>query len=299
MEPRLTICLVSVLVLGSRLPAFADEGELYTALKQNVLFARAGLRPSIGISGAPASGPGFAGIVYRVEASAPGLRIDSFQMGVHPSRSAARVLAERMVQSMSIGPDTWAPGHDPCGDIGDERYVWSGGGEGSGTIVFLRQNIFVDFCWVGENAQALALARRIDELIRTDREVARRGTLGPTPEIVAAGAPAQAAKKARLTITPEFRGLGERADLRIAVMAPDGFSSLTETTREGKSRPDIVVRGPRADSLSDTVRKRRPDEDGRFIMHIPDKVGPAKLTMIVATPDNVFVTKEFSVNVTE
>ena len=111
--------------------------------------------------------------------------------------------------------------------------------------------------------------------------------------------PAQAAKKARLTITPEFRGLGERADLRITVLAPDRLSKVSETTMDGRSPPDIVVRGPRADSLSDTVRKRRPDEDGRFIVHIPDKVGPAKLTMIVATPDNVIVTKEFTVNVTE
>ena len=119
------------------------------------------------------------------------------------------------------------------------------------------------------------------------------------PEIVTVGAPAQAAKKARVTITPEFRGVGERADLRITILGPDRNSKVSETTMEGRSPPDIVVRGPRADSLSDTVRKRRPDEDGRFILRIPDKVGPAKLTMIVATPDNVIVTKEFTVNVTE
>ncbi len=39
--------------------------------------------------------------------------------------------------------------------------------------------------------------------------------------------------------------------------------------------------------------------DGRFILRIPDKVGPLKLTMIGATPDNVIVTKDFAINVTE
>ena len=298
MKACLAICLVCVLALAGEPPTFADEGEVYTALKQDVLFARASLKPSTRVPGAPGSGPGSAGMVYDVDTSTPGLRINSFQIGVHASRTAAEQAAERMVQSMSMGEDVYVNQPGPYGDIGDERHVWNGRGEG-GSLVFLRQNIFVDFCWAGESARALALARRIDELIRTDRAVAPRGTFAPTPEIVAPGVPEQASRKARLTITPEFRGLGERAELRIAVMARDGFSSLTETTREGKSPPDIVVRGPRADSLSDTVRKRRPDEDGRFIMHIPDKAGPAKLTMIVATPDNVFVTKEFTVNVTE
>ena len=298
MALRVGVCLsVYVLVLVSGAPALADEGEVYTALKQGVLFARAGLRmsekePRIG-------GPAPGGMSYHVETDVPQLKINLFGVGVHTSRAAAEEVAKGMIRSMSMGEDVYVNQPGPYGDIGDERHVWTGGGDGGGSLVFLRQNISVVFSWSGENARALALARRIDELIRTDREVAPRGAFAPTPEIVAPGVSAQASKKARLTITPEFRGLGERADLRITVLAPDRLSKVSETTMDGRSPPDIVVRGPRADSLSDTVRKRRPDEAGRFIVHIPDKVGPAKLTMIVATPDNVIVTKEFTVNVTE
>jgi len=298
MKPCVSICLaLCVLLLGAGRPALGDdEGEAYTALKHDVLFLRAGLKlwekePRIG-------GPGETGIAYHMAASAGGLWVRSLQIAVFTSRAAAEDVAERMVRSMSMGEDVYVNQPGPYGDIGDERHVWNGRGEG-GSLVFLRQNISVVFSWAGESARALALARRIDELIRTDREVAPRGRFAPTPEIVTIGVPAQAAKKARLTITPEFRGLGERADLRITILAPDRNSKVSETTMEGRSPPDIVIRGPRADSLSDTVRKRRPDEDGRFILHIPDKVGPAKLTMIVATADNVIVTKEFTVNVTE
>ena len=298
MKPCVSILLtLCALLLPGGTPALADEGEVYTALKQDVLFARTGLR--LWEKEPRMAGPGETGMAYNMLASAGGLRVHSLELAVFTSRAPAEEVGKRMIHSMSMGEDVYVNQPGPYGDIGDERHVWTGGGDGGGSLVFLRQNISVVFSWSGENARALALARRIDQLIRTDREAAPRGAFAPTPEIVTAGVLEQASKKARITITPEFRGLGERADLRITILAPDRNSRVAETTMEGRSPPDIVVRGPRADSLSDTVRKRRPDEDGRFIVHIPDKVGPAKLTMIVATPDNVFVTKEFSVNVTE
>ena len=151
----------------------------------------------------------------------------------------------------------------------------------------------------GEPEPVVSVARQIDALIRDDWQIAPQGSFAETPEIASVGAPESVRKGARIKIMPEFRGVGDRAKLRVAVVGQDSFSSLTETTPEGKSRPQAVVRGSRADGLDDKVRERTPAEDGRFILHIPDKVGPVKLTMIVATPDNVIVTKEFTVNVTE
>jgi hypothetical protein len=151
----------------------------------------------------------------------------------------------------------------------------------------------------GQAADVLSFVRQLDALICSDPQVGRRGGFEVKPEILSAGVPESARKGSRIKITPEFRGLGDRAALRVAVVAPDSFSSLTETTPAGTSRPQAVVRGSRPDGLDDQVRDRAPEEDGRFILHIPDKVGPLKLTMIVATPDNVIVTKEFTVNVTE
>jgi hypothetical protein len=177
---------------------------------------------------------------------------------------------------------------------------WRDGPNSPGAAVtFRRGNILFCLSKLGEPETVVALARQIDALVRDDRQIAPTGTFAEVPDITSPGVPDSAQKNARITIAPEFRGLGDRAALRVAVVAPDSFSSLTETTPEGKSRPQVVVRGARPDGLDDSVQPRAPAEDGRFILHIPDKVGPLKLTMIVATPDNVIVTKDFTVNVTE
>ena len=286
-------------MLGTGAIARGEDTEVFTAVRQDILFARVGF--CISEKEPRIAGPGATGMAYHMAASAEGLRIHSLQIAVHASRAAAETAVRAVVQSMSIGPDHYQ--RDPYTDIGDARYVWTGGGEGGGTIVFLRQNITVAFPWAGKNDGALALARRIDEVIRSDRDVAPRGKLAATPEIVSTGVPERVRKGARIQITPEFRGLGDRANLRIAVLAPDSYSSLTETTLDGRSSPEISYRGPRpgppGGGETDLVRPRQPDEDGRFILRIPDKSGPVKLTMIVATPDNVIVTKEFTVNVTD
>jgi hypothetical protein len=170
---------------------------------------------------------------------------------------------------------------------------------GKASFVIRRANIVWSLSPERPAAEALAFARRIDGLIRDDRQIAPRGTWTEVPEIVSPGAPASAAKGARVALAPEFRQLGDRDALRIVVTRGTRYGSLTETREDGKSLPQIHIRGPRPDSLADIVRDRTPGEDGRYILRIANEVGPLKLTMIVATPDNVIVTKDFTVNVPE
>ena len=185
-------------MLGTGAIARGEDTEVFTAVRQDILFARVGF--CISEKEPRIAGPGATGMAYHMAASAEGLRIHSLQIAVHASRAAAETAVRAVVQSMSIGPDHYQ--RDPYTDIGDARYVWTGGGEGGGTIVFLRQNITVAFPWAGKNDGALALARRIDEVIRSDRDVAPRGKLAATPEIVSTGVPERVRKGARIQITP-------------------------------------------------------------------------------------------------
>jgi hypothetical protein len=219
--------------------------------------------------------------------------IQDIALAVYASTAQARAAFQLRSLMVPIGPSS-APA-----DVPGDDFAWWRSVTGKASFVIRRANIVWFFSPERPADEGLALARQIDGLIRDDRKIAPRGTWIEVPEIVSPGAPDSAAKGARVSLAPEFRQLGDRAALRIVVTRGTRYGSLTETRLDGKSLPQIHIRGPRADSLMDVVRDRTPDEDGRFILRIPNEVGQLKLTMIVATPDNVIVTKDFTINVTE
>lgn len=283
-SPGRPVLATGVLLLIS--VAASAEDAVYTAIRHETLFSALGINAE--------RVPGSFSASYRVRpAETSGLQwID---IAVYATPALARDAMQRAVWLTQVGPS----GTHPIPEVGDEFLGWPAPNGDRSNMRLRRANVVVGISCIGSWDEALGFARRIDALIRDDLQIAPRGTFAETPEIVSIGVPESVRKGSRIKISPGFRGLGDVAALRVAVVAAGRFSSLTETTADGRSRSQVVVRGSRPDGLDDAVRERQRDEDGRFILNIPDQVGPLKLTMIVATPDNVVVTKEFTVNVTE
>ncbi len=257
------LCLFVVCMAGRE--ALADEPELYTAVKHERLFMALGLHVLQSYPPEPY------GVPYRVSSAPSPARVRSFHVAVHASREMAEARFARVKWSRSVSPYA-----DPrLADVGDARLVWGtrDRDEGSGTCVFLRENILIGFGWAGEVAQLAAFARQVDQLIQTDREIAPRGRFVEIPEIVSSDLPTSVARAASLTIEPQLRGLGPAAATAVAVYDEGAMQRLSE-----------IKRGPRT-----SVHMKQAGT----------QTGEQRLLVIAANEDNVFVAKEFVVQVTE
>jgi len=201
--------------------------------------------------------------------------------------------------------------------LGNEGWFYPHANESKyGSVVFGRRNIVMYLGWEESvPGTGLALARQIDALIRDDRQIAPLGTFAEMPAIVSAGVPATLPasstpgrtadgrptgyERSYVTITPQFRGLGDLDNLRFVVLGRQDngqtWGRLTQTTPEGKSQPKVY-------KIDTTERGGIPklnevQEDGRFLMEVPRKTGALKLKLIAATEDNLIVTKEVQVTV--
>jgi hypothetical protein len=260
----ITLSVSLVAVVAAAVPAAADEPQLYTALKHETLFAALNVTPE----GPPSVWYPGAGVAHRVNSSALAVRIKSFNLAVHPSRASAEEASARLRDTAEVGPRATAR----FPDLGDARYVWERG-SAAGDVTFLRQNISVRFAWSGTLEDGMALARRIDQLIQTDRAIAPRGTFAQTPEIVSTSAPATIAKRGTASIRPDVRGLGAPQKTMVKVVDVGQGNELAR----GKAGETLTLRAPR------------------------DVYGtkPVRLLMVAASEDNVFVAKEFTIEVTE
>jgi hypothetical protein len=156
-------------------------------------------------------------------------------------------------------------------------------------------------------------------LICDDRQIAPLGRFDPPPEIVSVGIPdtlpvglrvpfgpssfRDVPEESRYRFTPEFRGLGDPARLRVGIYDESRTYELrNEVTPDGRSRPriDVTVPTPFPPPLNFAVgsRERSPEEDGRFMLTLPLRPGRAKLRMVVVTDDNLIVSKDFEVTFT-
>jgi hypothetical protein len=262
--------MVSLSVVGilAALPATADEPQVFTALKHEALFA------ALNVSGETTpSGVFYPGTeVFRpVNSSALPVRVPGFGLAVYPTRASAEQAAARLVDTAQVGPRATAR----FPDVGDARYIWEAG-SGAGSVIFLRENIFVRFGWGGTMEDGIALARRIDQFIQGDRTIAPRGTFAQTPEIVSTGAPATIAKSGTVAIQPDIRGLGDPQKTMVKVID----ISQSKALAQGKPGESLTLRAP------DDIGGAR---TGRAV----------RLLMVAANEDNVFVAKEFTVNLTD
>lgn len=282
---RCALHRAALVCLGLTPIALADD-IAYTALRDAPFLGALGLqldRTNVGH---------LVTLLVRPQSAQPGLR--GIGVGVFPTSERAHEAVQFRMMVSAVAASA-APAGAP---IGDEFLWWISSGDGHTSVLLRRANVVITFSRDGPAEAVCDLARQIDSLIRDNRDVAPSGSFGELPAIADAGIPAQAPKNSRLAFTPRFHGLGDPQTLRVRVVAKD-HQNLTEAGFDGRSRPQIVVPGQRPDGLDDKVRQRTAAEDGRFILRVPDKVGPMKLTLIAVSPENVIVTKEVTLTVTE
>jgi hypothetical protein len=299
-------------ILGVAIPAFSQPPpEQYLGVRHDRLFASLQVNPD------PKEMRWLSRSVtytFRPETS-NGLKF--VIISVHPTEEDAhRGLFGSLV--FSVGPRP-APQGEP---VGDEFHWWHSSVESewaSATVLFRRRNVSVAFSRNGSADDALALARRVDCLIRDDRQIAPLGRFDPPPEIVSVGIPdtlpvglrvpvgpssfRDVPEESRYRFAPEFRGLGDPARLRVGIYELGRYyDTWNEVTPDGRSEPriDVTVPTPFPPPLDFSVgsRERTPEEDGRFMLKLPLKPGPRRLVMVVVNDDNVVVTKEFQVTFT-
>jgi hypothetical protein len=204
---------------------------------------------------------------------APGVPgIHELSIAVRSSQDAAQQAGAAMRSPARSSVDRDPPTAEYA-DIGDARYVWGTrrSSELGLRIAFVRDNVTVVLSWGGPREQGRTLARQIDQLIQSDRQIAPRGTFAETPEILTTDLPSCLGRDAKVTARPQVRGLGGGA-IRFAVID------------EGQVR-----------------RLSSDGADGALCVSPPKRTvtGPVSLVMVAANEDNVFVAKEFTINLTD
>jgi len=302
------LCIAAVLWLSvlSAISPEVNADEVYIGLRQEALFSRLGLD------------------VERVEFAFQQARVptlvywfrnegDYLAVAVHTSVQAAR-LAHKYSKLLP----TVAPPPPPEGEPIGEEMVWGYWREGPSSpgarIEFRRRNVFVVLRKLGEPSEVVELARRIDGLIRDDRQIAPLGRFDPPPEITSAGIPETLTlrpmreytsdgapmvrrnppRQACVRIDPQFRGLGPRENIRFVVSGKELVGN--QIGPDGKS-----ARSVRVPVDSDRIRSlpASAENDGRFILRvrIPQERRTDRLTLIAVNEDNVIVAGELQVTI--
>ncbi len=285
-----------------------QENGVFTALRSDRLFRALGLREQE--EGRVPLWPGQFG---RVKWLHHATQFAPLEWSVYPTVAEARARINDAKFKISVG---WRL--DGAGvALGDEHYVF-GRGE-SGTVLFRRANVVVHLAWEGTEAEALALAERIDALIRDDRQIAPRGTFTETPEIVDIGIPQTLTvrpmrrvdrqgeplpvfsrpegEEACIRIHPRFRGLGPVERLRFWLVIEGAGQNQGCGTPSDRS-PDGWVYVP---DEAGRIRPVRPsaENDGRFILElrVPEERITTRARAIAWTADNLIVTREVEVSI--
>jgi len=252
------------------------------------------------------------------------LKLQDLVLGVYSSSAAAA----RVHKMWQLIRPVW-PAQPPAGDpIGDAFYWWVSPPEAprqTVAILVRRRNVVFEISPEGSPADALALARRIDELIRDDRQIAPLGTFDPVPRIVDLGLPANLTVRPRVLagfpvisaraaakiprhafvrFQPQIQGMGplDRLRIRVLIKTADpsgGWRTIgyNQVGMDGKSTPHLWVP---ASADRAYLRTASAQDDGRFILVItplPTEPTTCKVTMIVANDDNLIVTKQATIQI--
>ena len=291
------------------------DRELLLAVRHRVLFERLGLTCSLAsdpehrvthahrLTGERISRLQYTGFIVEVFAT---------------SQGAMRRFREYASKTM-VGT-SWPTGEAP---IGDECVHTAGTDPApvSGALLVRRENVVFRIAWAGPWEEVVALARDVDSLLQSDREVAPLGTFDPPPRIVETGIPQTLrvrdkirheylTRSGRFTLppfdfvrfAPRIEGMGPMERLRIWVRITGTGQDIqkvigrNQVRQDGKSLPHVYV--PVSHTRAQ-VRAKTPSRDGRFILRVsvPDEPVTCKLTMTVVNDDNLVVTKEETIQI--
>lgn len=268
-QTRHALLLGCVVLVVAAARGDADSDPVITGLSEDLLFSELQLTRAVG----PRTwGLGPYGVWYRLEAPGAESQAWTITLAVHSSTALANAALERFQLTMSVAPSrNVAQGWST---VGDRRLVW--GDRDRGTLAFSRDNVTVIFEWY-DAAQGLLLASRLDQLLRADRRIAPRGSFQPAPEVVSTGLPERVLRGSTKRVTPELRGLGKPTQIIVRAVA----LGSTETWCGGE--------------------QVRLSEDGKVSLTGPKSQlpGPVPLLFVAANDENVFVAKQFTIELTE
>jgi hypothetical protein len=259
------IALTTVLGVASLSNAKAED--LFTTLNADRLFTALELEkrhePGLVLTGFQYLSVGTGGLK---------IQLHSINLAVHGSVAEAKVNLRRLVMSLSVGPN---PREQRGQDLGDERWFWVREDRCSATA-FRRGNVTVALYGATEFDKALALAREIDNLIQSDRDVAPLGQFAEQPQFVTLGAPAQLKAEKSYEAEPIVRGLGPPEKIQIRVEHGGEVYSQKENAK-------LTLR---------CLPNRIPNEAGELV----EQFGPLPVLAIAGNPEtNVFVARQMQV----
>lgn len=122
--------------------------------------------------------------------------VTSLRVGVHAGAEKAEALFTESLKRRSGILVTDAP---PPPEIGDQL-LFPDSFDTPTTVVLRVRNAIVEWGWVGNREDLVALTRRIDEMLRTDDEIAPKADEVPIPEVELS--------------CPKTVGVGERANVK-------------------------------------------------------------------------------------
>lgn len=164
------------------------------------------------------------------------------RLSVLPSVSEATSLFDSYVNKTSVGPkltDT---------EIGDQSCIWySEKGRGN-TVLFRRDNVLINIAWKGSLEGSIAVARKIDDMLKENKGPVKRGVLQQKPEIKDIPAHVDITPAGLMEIHPIVTGFGRskptisiNAQLRRgkATIQEDGTIRIVADGKPGRYRLEI------------------------------------------------------------
>lgn len=279
------LCSTGVTITGSYAAMIGDPSDLFLAIREDRLFK------AVGLTKAPNSdthcerfGPLPTGVSHGVYGREGKPQVNSITLAAHVSVAEAKITFHNLrYRTLSVGPrenDSRAP------DIGDERCIWEDEKYGWRAIALRRGNVTIFINGTGKLDDALDLARQMDKLIQNDRDVAPLGQFSEPPEILSLGFLSPTSQPMQMTETfqadqsyqaiPEYRGLGPREKVMFRVETGETLSKVEDGKFFVRTPPKLV-----------------PGPDGKLI----EESGVVRVRVVAANADNVFVAREFDLNV--
>ena len=168
---------------------------------------------------------------------------DFIVFSVFPSVFEAESSFDSFVGRMTIGPKLTDVG------IGDRSYIWHSDKDKGNTALFRRDNVFVRIAWKGSLEGSMAVARKIDDMLKENKGPVKRGVLQQKPEIKDIPAYVDITPAGLMEIHPIVTGFGRNKPTIFvgaaqlgrgkATIQEDGIIKIVADDRPGRYRLEI------------------------------------------------------------
>lgn len=283
MNTRVIGCIAAAAVALTSITIRASE-VTYIGVNHGLLFAQVGMVVDQRTLEA-------LGVHYKLSGNSQ-LRSVRTQIAVHSTIEAAQETYGNLQVRISGMPTPFE------GEIGEDRVLWTARipagnpnwhePHDSGHIQFRRSNIVLVFAWGGPTAEALEIARHMDDLLQNDRTIAPRGTFEHQPQIKVVEFPTsiRPLSKVRAVLKPEHFPANDEVEFAVIKW---WNGEVLSTLQEDKS---LMIRLKTASDLVGSDKLR-----AAFETNVAQAVIPTEFILIAADAKNVFVTRKIELSV--